>query len=101
MDKLTSYDICTKYGCLSRIFTLIAYFIMLFIVILLLNIMHYKLIIFENHTKSTSLDITPEQARQILGVTDYTPEQYEILAEITNCPASYFMDDLVDYYVDF
>lgn len=38
MDKLTSYDICTKYGCLSRIFTLIAYFIMLFIVILLLNI---------------------------------------------------------------
>lgn len=25
MDKLTSYDICTKYGCLSRIFTLIAY----------------------------------------------------------------------------
>lgn len=52
MDKLTSYDICTKYGCLSRIFTLIAYFIMLFIVILLLNI-------------------------------------------------SYFMDDLVDYYVDF
>ena len=56
---------------------------------------------FENHTKSTSLDITPEQARQILGVTDYTPEQYEILAEITNCPASYFMDDLVDYYVDF
>lgn len=63
--------------------------------------MHYKLIIFENHTKSTSLDITPEQARQILGVTDYTPEQYEILAKITNCPASYFMDDLVDYYVDF
>ena len=61
----------------------------------------YKLIIFENHTKSTSLDITPEQARQILGVTDYTPEQYEILAEITNRPASYFMDDLVDYYVDF
>ena len=48
--------------------------------------MHYKLIIFENHTKSTSLDITPEQARQILGVTDYTPEQYEILAEITNRP---------------
>ena len=43
--------------------------------------MHYKLVIFENHTKSTSLDITPEQARQILGVTDYTPEQYEILAE--------------------
>ena len=40
MDKLTSYDICTKYGCLSRIFTLIAYFIMLFIVILLLNIIH-------------------------------------------------------------
>lgn len=39
MDKLTSYDICTKYGCLSRIFTLIAYFIMLFIVILLLNIL--------------------------------------------------------------
>lgn len=66
-----------------------------------LHTMHYKLIIFENHTKSTSLDITPEQARQILGVTDYTPEQYEILAEITNCPASYFMDDLVDYYVDF
>lgn len=63
--------------------------------------MHYKLVIFENHTKSTSLDITPEQARQILGVTDYTPEQYEILAEITNRPASYFMDDLVDYYVDF
>lgn len=62
---------------------------------------HYKLVIFENHTKSTSLDITPEQARQILGVTDYTPEQYEILAEITNRPASYFMDDLVDYYVDF
>lgn len=90
MDKLTSYDICTKYGCLSRIFTLITYFIM-----------HYKLVIFENHTKSTSLDITPEQARQILGVTDYTPEQYEILAEITNRPASYFMDDLVDYYVDF
>lgn len=28
-------------------------------------------------------------------------EQYEILAEITNRPASYFMDDLVDYYVDF
>lgn len=52
-----------------------------------LHTMHYKLIIFENHTKSTSLDITPEQ--------------YEILAEITNCPASYFMDDLVDYYVDF
>ena len=49
--------------------------------------MHYKLVIFENHTKSTSLDITPEQ--------------YEILAEITNRPASYFMDDLVDYYVDF
>lgn len=66
-----------------------------------LHTMHYKLIIFENHTKSTSLDITPEQARQILGVTDYTPEQYEILAEITNRPASYFMDDLVDYYVDF
>lgn len=65
------------------------------------NVMHYKLVIFENHTKSTSLDITPEQARQILGVTDYTPEQYEILAEITNRPASYFMDDLVDYYVDF
>ena len=39
-----------------------------------LHTMHYKLIIFENHTKSTSLDITPEQARQILGVTDYTPE---------------------------
>lgn len=38
MDKLTSYDICTKYGCLSRIFTLITYFIMLFVVILLLNI---------------------------------------------------------------
>lgn len=66
-----------------------------------LHTMHYKLIIFENYTKSTSLDITPEQARQILGVTDYTPEQYEILAEITNRPASYFMDDLVDYYVDF
>lgn len=66
-----------------------------------LHTMHYKLVIFENHTKSTSLDITPEQARQILGVTDYTSEQYEILAEITNCPASYFMDDLVDYYVDF
>ena len=66
-----------------------------------LHTMHYKLVIFENHTKSTSLDITPEQARQILGVTDYTPEQYEILAEITNRPASYFMDDLVDYYVDF
>lgn len=63
--------------------------------------MYYKLVIFENHTKSTNLDITPEQARQILGVTDYTPEQYEILAEITNRPASYFMDDLVDYYVDF
>lgn len=63
--------------------------------------MHYKLVIFENHIKSTSLDITPEQARQILGVTDYTPEQYEILAEITNRPASYFIDDLVDYYVDF
>lgn len=41
MDKLTSYDICTKYGCLSRIFTLITYFIMLFVVILLLNIIHY------------------------------------------------------------
>ena len=27
MDKLTSYDICTKYGCLSRIFTLIAYIV--------------------------------------------------------------------------
>ena len=26
MDKLTSYDICTKYGCLSRIFTLITYY---------------------------------------------------------------------------
>lgn len=64
--------------------------------------MHYKLVIFENHTKSTSLDITPEQARQILGVTDCSfPEPYEILAEITNRPASYFMDDLVDYYVDF
>ena len=33
MDKLTSYDICTKYGCLSRIFTLITYFVMLFVVI--------------------------------------------------------------------
>ena len=29
MDKLTSYDICTKYGCLSRIFTLITYYIIM------------------------------------------------------------------------
>lgn len=79
----------------------ISSFLCLTITVIFLHTMHYKLIIFENHTKSTSLDITPEQARQILGVTDYTPEQYEILAEITNCPASYFMDDLVDYYVDF
>lgn len=79
----------------------ISSFLCLTIIVIFLHTMHYKLIIFENHTKSTSLDITPEQARQILGVTDYTPEQYEILAEITNCPASYFMDDLVDYYVDF
>jgi hypothetical protein len=43
MDKLTSYDICTKYGCLSRIFTLITYFIMLFVVILLLNIKNFWL----------------------------------------------------------
>lgn len=42
MDKLTSYDICTKYGCLSRIFTLITYFIMLFVVILLLNISRHR-----------------------------------------------------------
>lgn len=63
--------------------------------------MHYKLVIFENHTKSTSLDITPEQARQILGVTDYTPEQYKILSKVTNLPESYFMDDSVDYYVDY
>lgn len=75
-------------------------FVSLFLCLTII-IMHYKLVIFENHTKSTSLDITPEQARQILGTTDYTPEQYEILAEITNRPASYFMDDLVDYYVDF
>lgn len=63
--------------------------------------MKFKLVIFENHTRSDSFDITQEQAKQILGVTDYTPEQYKILSEITNHPASYFMDDLVDYYVDF
>lgn len=39
MDKLTSHDICTKYGCLARIFTFAAYIIMLFVIILLLNIM--------------------------------------------------------------
>ena len=41
------------------------------------------------------------QIRRILWLYCFTPEQYEILAEITNRPASYFMDDLVDYYVDF
>lgn len=38
MGKLTSYDICTKCGCLTRIFTFIVYLIILFVVILLLNI---------------------------------------------------------------
>lgn len=63
--------------------------------------MKFKLVIFENHTRSDSFDITQEQAKQILRVTDYTPEQYKILSEITNLPESYFMDDSVDYYVDY
>lgn len=63
--------------------------------------MNFKLVIFENHTRSSSFDITQDQAKQILGVTDYTPEQYKILSKVTNLPESYFMDDSVDYYVDY
>lgn len=62
--------------------------------------MNFKLVIFENRTQSESFDITQAQVKQILGVVDYTPEQYKILSEITGLSESYFMNDYVDYYID-
>lgn len=58
------------------------------------------LLIFEKHLRSYTFDITKEQKDNILSLVDYTSEQYKVLSEITGLPEKYFMQDDVDYWVE-
>ena len=58
------------------------------------------LLVFEKHLRSYSFDITEQQKNKILSLVDYTPEQYEVLSEITGLDKAYFAQDDVDYCVE-
>lgn len=58
------------------------------------------LLVFEKHLHSYTFDITNEQKKRILSLVDYTPEQYEVLSEITGLSKAYFAQDDVDYCIE-
>lgn len=62
--------------------------------------MIFKLSITEKRSNSYTFDITDEQKKQILSLTDYTPEQYKLLSEITGLNENYFANDDVDYWIE-
>lgn len=62
--------------------------------------MKILLLVFEKHLRSYTFDITEEQKKRILSLIDYTPEQYQVLSEITGLDKAYFAQDDVDYCIE-
>lgn len=62
--------------------------------------MNTQLLVFENHLKSQTFDITEDQKKRILSLVDYTHEQYEVLSKITGLSVEYLAQDNVDYCVE-
>ena len=60
----------------------------------------FKLVVTDRHADNQTFDLTKEQVDQIYAQVAYTPEEYQLISELTGLSPQYLDNPDVDYFID-